>query len=318
MDEIYLLLLFSRSVVADSLRPHGLQHPRLPCPSPSPRVFSNLCPSSRLCHPTTSSSVVPFFSCLNLVQHQSFFNWVSSSLIWWPSIGASTSASVLPMNVQDWFPLQLPGLISMQSKGLSRVFSNTKIWKHQFFGAEPSLWSNSHICTTGKTIALTIWMLVGKVTSLLFNMLSRFVIAFLPRSKRLLISWLESPSEVILELKKIKSLAVSIVSPSICHEMIGPDAMIFVFWMLSFKPVIPLYSFTFIKRLFSYSSAIRVVSSAYLRLLIFLLAVLIPACDSSCSAFLMMYSAYKLNIQGGNIQPSCTPFSNFSLFIRFK
>ena len=113
-----------------------------------------------------------------------------------------------------------------------------------------------------------------------FSMLSRFVIAFLPRSKCLLISWLQSPSAVILELLKIKLLTVSIVSPSICHEVMGLDAMILVFWMLSFKPTYSLSSFSFIKRLFSSSfSAIRLVSSAYMRLLIFLLAILIPACD---------------------------------------
>ena len=146
--------------------------------------------------------------------------------------------------------------------------------------------------------------------SLLFNMLSRLVITFLLRSKHLLISWLQSPSAVILEPPKKKSLTVSTVSPSICHEVMGPDAMIFVFWMLSFKPTFSLSSFIFIKRLFSSSSlsAIRVVSSAYLRLLIFLPAILIPACASSSSAFLMMYSAYKLNKQGDNIQPWCPPF----------
>ena len=110
--------------------------------------------------------------------------------------------------------------------------------------------------------------------SLLFSMLSRLVITFLPRNKCLLISWLQSPSPVILEPRKIKSATVSIVSPSICHEVMGPDAMILVFWMLSFKPTFLLSSFTFIKRLFSSSlSAIMVVSSAYLRLLIFLLAI---------------------------------------------
>ena len=109
--------------------------------------------------------------------------------------------------------------------------------------------------TTGKTIALTRWTFVGKVMSLLFNMLSRLVIAFLPRSKCLLISWLLSPSAVILEPRKIKSLTVSIISPSICHEAMGPDAMmILVFWMLSFKLTFLLSSFTFIKRLFSSSS----------------------------------------------------------------
>ena len=117
--------------------------------------------------------------------------------------------------------------------------------------------------TPGKTIALTRCNFVGKVMSLLFNMLSRLVIVFLPRSKCLLISWLQSPSAVILEPKKIKSVTVSIVSPSICHGVIGPDAMILVFWMLSFKPAFLLSSFTFIKRLFSSSSlsTIWVVSS---------------------------------------------------------
>ena len=115
--------------------------------------------------------------------------------------------------------------------------------------------------TIGKTIALTIWTFVGKVMSLLFNTLSRFVIAFLPRSKCLLISWLQSLSAVILEPKKIKSVTASTFSPSICHEVMGPDAMILVSWMLSFKPVFSLSSFTLIKKLFS--SAIRVVSSAY-------------------------------------------------------
>ena len=164
--------------------------------------------------------------------------------------------------------------------------------------------------TTGKTIALTRWTFLGKVMSLLLNMLSRLVITFLPRSKHLLISWLQSPSAVSLEPRKIKSATVSTVSPSICHEVMGPDAMIFVFWMLSFKPTFSLSTFTCIKRLFSsYSlSAIRVVSSAYLRLLILLLAILIPVCASSSPVLLMMYSAYKLNKQGDNIQPWRSPF----------
>ena len=125
--------------------------------------------------------------------------------------------------------------------------------------------------TTGKTISLTRWTFVGKVMSLLFNMLSRLVITFLPRSKCILISWLQSPSAVILEPAKIKSDTVSIVSPSICYEVMGPDAMILVFWMLSFKPTFSLSSFTLITRLFISSSlsTIRVMSSAYLKLLIF-------------------------------------------------
>ena len=125
--------------------------------------------------------------------------------------------------------------------------------------------------TTGKTIALTRWTFAGKVMSLLFNMLSRLIIACLPRNKHFLISWLQAPSAVILEPQKIKSV---IVSPSTYHEAMGPDAKIFVFWILSFKPAFSLPSFTFIRSLFNSAlSAIRVVSSAYLRLLIFLPAI---------------------------------------------
>ena len=228
----------------------------------------------------------------NLSQHQSLLQWVGSSCVSGDQrIGASASASVLPMNIQCWFPLGLMGLISLQSKGLSRVFSSFTIQKHQFCSAQPSLCvqlSDSYI-TTGKTVALTIQTFVSKMMSLLFNMLSRFVIAFLPRSKYLLISWLPSPSTVILEPKKIKSVTASAFSPSIWHKVMGLDAMILVFWMLSFKPAFSLYSFTFIKRLFISSS---------------LSAILISACVSSSPVFLMIYSAYKLNKQGDNIQPS--------------
>ena len=150
--------------------------------------------------------------------------------------------------------------------------------------------------------------------SLLFNMLPRLVIAFLPRSKCFLISWMQSPSAVIWEPKKIKSATYSTVSPSICHEVMRLAAMILVFWMLSFNPTSSLYSFTFIKRLFSSSSlsSIRVVLSAYLRSLIFLLVILIPLCASFSPAFCKMSSAYKLNKQGDNIQPWHTPFPIWS------
>ena len=159
-------------------------------------------------------------------------------------------------------------------------------------------------------IALTTQTFVGKVMSLLLNMLSRLAITFLPRSKHLLISWLQSSSAVVLELQKIKSDTVSTVSPSISHEMMGPVAMVFVYWMLSFKPNLSLFTLTFIRRLLSSSSlsAIRVVTSAYPRYLIFLLAILIPVYSSSSPAFLMMYSACKWNKQGDNIQPWHTPF----------
>ena len=174
------------------------------------------------------------------------------------------------MNIQDWLPLGLIGLISLQSKGLSRVYSNTTVQKHQFFGRHSTFFivQLSHpYTTTGKAIALTRWTFVGKIMSLLFNMLCRLVIAFLPKSKCILISWLRPPPEVILEPPKIKFLTISIVSPSIFHEVMGLDAMILGFWMLNFKPTFSLSSFTFIKRLSSSSlSAIRVVSSAYLRL----------------------------------------------------
>ena len=159
--------------------------------------------------------------------------------------------------------------------------------------------------TTGKTIHFTIWTFVDKVMSLLFNMLSRLVITFLPRSKCLLISWLQSQSAVILEPKKIFSLF-----PLFHHEVMGPDAMILVFWMLSFKPTFSLSSFTFIKKLISSSvCTIRVVSSASLKLLILLPEILIPAYASSSMAFRMMYSAYKLNKQVDNVQRQHTPFS---------
>jgi len=146
------------------------------------------------------------------------------------SIGASATASVLPMNIQDRFLLGLTGLISLKSKGLSTVFSNTTVQTYQFFGSAFFVVQLSHpYMTTGKTIALTRWTFVGKVMSLLFNIVSKLVISFLPGRKHLLISWLQSPTAVILEPKKIKSVTVSIVSQSICCEVMGLDAMILVF-----------------------------------------------------------------------------------------
>ena len=138
------------------------------------------------------------------------------------------------MNIQGWFPLGLTGWISLQSRGLWRVFFSTTIRKHWFFGAQLSLWSNSHI-HTWKNHSFDYMELCHKVMSLLFNMLSRFVIAFFPRSKCLLISWLQSPSAVILEPNKIKSVTISIFSPSICHEVMRLDAMFSFFecWVLS-------------------------------------------------------------------------------------
>jgi len=144
---MHQLWLLSHSVVSNSLPPHGLQHTRLPCPSPSPRVYSNPCPLNRRCHPTISSSVVPFSSCLQ------YFPAPGSSAVsqlfksGGQSIRASASASVPQINIQDWSPSEWTGWISLQSKGLSRVFFSTTVQKHQFFGGQPSLWSNSHIHT---------------------------------------------------------------------------------------------------------------------------------------------------------------------------
>ena len=215
--------------MSDSLQPHRLQHTRLPCPSLTPRACSNSCPSSRWCHPTNhlplSSPSPPAF---NLSQHQGLFQWVSSSyqvakgfefqlqdqsfqwifrtdiledwLVW----------SCSPSDSQESSPT--PQFKSKNSSVLSFVYGPTR--------------SHSYM-TTGKTIALTRQTFVGKVIYLVFNMLSKLVIAFLPRSKRLLISWLQSSSAVILEPKKIKSLTVSIVCPSYlpwidgtkCHDL---------------------------------------------------------------------------------------------------
>ena len=292
--------------MSDSLWPHEPQYTRPPCPSPTPGLHPNPYPLSRWCHPTISSSFIPFSSCPQSFPASGSFQMSQLFTSGGQSIGVSASASVLPMNIQEWFPLGWTCWISLQSKGLSRVFSNITVEKHQFFSAQLSYvrvvqLSHSYM-TTGKTTAWTRRTFIDKVMSLLFNMLSRLVITFLPRSKLLLISWLQSPFTVILEPRKIKSDTVSTVSPSISHEVMGPDAMILVFWMLSFE-TFSLISFTFIKRLFSsYSlSAIRVVSSVYLRWLIFLPAILIPACVSFSPVFLMMYSAYKLNKQGDNI-----------------
>ena len=127
----------------DSLRPHGLQHDRLPSPLPSPGACSNSGPSSQWCHPTISSSVIPFFSCLQSCPASGSFSVSRLFASVGQSIGASASASALPMNIQGWFPLGWTGLVSLLSKGLSRVFSSTTIWRHQFFSAQPSSWSNS-------------------------------------------------------------------------------------------------------------------------------------------------------------------------------
>ena len=161
--------------MSDSLRPHRVQHARTPCPSPTPRVYSNSCPLSHWCHPTISFSVVPF-SCLQYfpvsgsLQMSQFFPSGGQS------IRVSSSASVLPVNIQDWFPLGWNGWIVLQSRRLSKVFSNTTVLNSVFNSSALSFLYIQLLhpyMTTGKTIALTKWTFVGKVMSLLFNMLSR-------------------------------------------------------------------------------------------------------------------------------------------------
>ena len=163
-------------------------------------VYPNSCPSSQWAHPAISFSDILFSSCPQSLPASGSFPMSQFLASGGQSIGVSASESVLPMNTQDWSPLKWTGWISLQSKGLSRVFSNTTVQKHQFFGAQLSSQSNSHIhMTTGKTIVLTRWTFAGKVMSLLLYMLSRLVITFLPRIKCFSISWLQSPSTVILQ-----------------------------------------------------------------------------------------------------------------------
>ena len=302
--------------MSDSLRPHESQHTRPPCPSPAPGVYSNSCPSM-WCHQSVmpSSHLIlcrPLLLLPPIPPSTRVFSNESTLHMRWPKYW-SFSFSISPCN-------EHPGLISFRMDWLDLLAvqgtlksllqchsSKASIFQHlAFFTVQLS---HSYM-TIGKIIVLTRRTFVGKVISMLFNMLPRLVITFLPRSKYLLISWLQSPSAVILEPPKIKSDTASTVSPSIFHEVMGPDTMILVFWILSFKPTFSLSSFIFIKGLFSSSSlsAIRVVSSPYLRLLIFLPTILIPVCASFSPAFLMMYSAYKLNKRGDNIQPWCSPF----------
>ena len=242
-------------LLSNSLWPHGLQNTRLPCPSQDPGACSNSCPLSQWCHPTISSSVVPFSSCLQSFPASGSFLMSQLFASGSQSIGALASGSVLLMNIQGWFPLGRTGLISLLSRTLKS--SPTPQFK-SINSLMPSLLyvqlSHPNMTIEKKTIARTRWTFVGKVMSLPFNMLSRFVVAFLPRRKHFLISWLQSPSAVILESKKIKSVTVSIVSPSICYEVMGLDVIIFTDWMLSFQSAFSLSSFPFINRLFSSSS----------------------------------------------------------------
>ena len=166
--------------MSNSLRPHGLQDARLPCPSPTPRACSDSCPSSQWCHPTVSSSVISFSSCLQSFQASGSFQISQFFASGGQRIGVSASASVLPMNIQDWFPLGLTGLISLQFKGLSKVFSNTTVQMHQFFGAQLYGLTLTSI-HDWKSHSFDLMDLCQQSNVSAFYMLSRLVIAFLPR-----------------------------------------------------------------------------------------------------------------------------------------
>ena len=209
------MLLFSHPVVSNSLRPHGLQLASLPCPLPSPEVCPSSCSLHWWCCPAISSSDTLFSFCPQSFPASGTFPTSCLFASGYQNIGVSASASVLPISVQGWFPLRLTGLILL-SKGLSGVFSSTAVWRHQFFGVQPSLQSSSHNRT---------WPL-ERPLPWLYGLLW-FVIAFLPRSNRLLILWLQSPSTVILEPRKRKSVTASTFSPSIGHEVMGPDLSLF-------------------------------------------------------------------------------------------
>ena len=208
--------------MSDSLRPHGLHYARLPCPSPTPRACSNSCPSSQPCHPTISSSVTPFSFCLQSFPASGSFQMSQLFASGGQSIPVSASTSVLPNEHSglisfrmDWLDLRA---VQGTLKSLLQHHSSKAsiLWRSAFFMVQLS-----HLyMTIGKVITLTIRIFVSKVRSLLFNKLSRFVIAFLLRSKCLLISWLQSLSGVILNPPKIKFVTDSIVFPSICHKVV--------------------------------------------------------------------------------------------------
>ena len=177
--------------MSNSLQPHGLQHARPPCPSPTPGVYSNSCPLSRWCHPSISSSVIPFSSCLQSFSASGSFQMSRFFASGGQSIGVSASASVLPMNIQNWFPLRWTDWIFAAQRTRKNLLQHHSSKASILWHSALLMVQLSHpFIITGKTIALTRWTFVSNVMSL-FNMLSSLVIAFLPRSKHLLISWLQ-------------------------------------------------------------------------------------------------------------------------------
>ena len=208
--------------MSNSVRARGLQHARPPCPSPTPRVYSNSCPLSWWCHPTISPSVVPFSSHLQYFRASGSFpvSWLFTSC--GQSIGASALASVLPMNIQEWFPLGWTGWISLQSKGLFKSLLQHHSWKASILRCSAFFmvqFSHPYV-TTIKTIALTRQTFAGKVTSLLFNMLSKFSVAFLPRNNTLegISSWVPEAEEWINDLED-RIVEITAIEPYIEKRM---------------------------------------------------------------------------------------------------
>ena len=231
-DSSHVLLLFSRPVVSDSSWPHGLQHARPPCPSPSPRVRPSSCAWYRWCHTAISSSDALFSFCPQSFPASGSFPMSQLFASGDQHIGASASASVLPMNIQGWFPLRwtccprgsqesspAPLFEDNNSSVLCLLYGPALTTIHDYWKDHSREYID--LCWQSNVFAFQH---------------TKFVTAFLPRSNCLLISWLQSPSTVILEPKKRKSVTASTVSPCICHEVMGLDAIILVFLIFSFKP----------------------------------------------------------------------------------
>ena len=272
---------------------HGLQHARLPYASPSSGVCPSSCSLHRWCCPVISSSGALLSFCPRSMPASGTFPMSHLFSSDDQNTGASASASVLSVSIQGWSPCcprdfqdssPAPQFEGINSLVLCLLYSPalTTVCDH---------WEDHSLDSTD--------LCQQNIVSLLFNILPRFVINFWPGRNCLLISWLQASSALILEPKKRKSVTTSTFSSSVFHAVMGPDVIILDFKIFSLKLALSLSSFTLIKRLFSSSllPAIRVVSSTYLRLLIFLQPVLIPACNSSSLAFLMMCSVYRLNKQ---------------------
>ena len=297
-------------MVSNSLRPHELQHTRHPCPSPTPGAYSNSCPSSGWCHPTISSSVFPFSSCPQSFSASGSFLMSQFFESGGQSIGVSASTSVLSMNIQDLFPLgwliwslcsprdsqefsPTPQFKSIISLALSFLYSSslTSIhdhWKNHSFDYMDLCWQSNV-----SAFSYSVWVChsFSSKEQMSFNFMAAVIIC----------SDFEAPQNKVSHYFHCFPICLSWSDGTGCQDL--------SFLNVDFKPTFSLSSFAFIKRLFSSPlSAIRVVSSTYLRLLIFLPAILIPVCDSSSLAFLMMCYTYKLNKQGDNRKPWCALF----------